>query len=46
MRDPLIYPLLPAEPLNAEQLHSFVPLLDERRWAQQHTRSPRRQLNR
>src|SRR5580693_1661677 len=44
MRDPLIYPVLPVEPLSAEQLHTFVPLLDERRWAQQHTRSQQRQL--
>ena len=44
MRDPLIYPVLPVEPISAEQLSTFRPLADEVQWARKHTRSPRRQL--
>jgi hypothetical protein len=44
MRDPLVYPTLPSEPVPAEQLSPFIPLADEVQWAHQHTRSPTRQL--
>ncbi len=44
MRDPLIYPALPGEPVPAEQLWPFIPLADEVHWAREHTRSPKRQL--
>jgi hypothetical protein len=44
MRDPLIYPALPGEPIPAEKLSPFIPLADEVHWAREHTRSPRRQL--
>jgi Domain of unknown function (DUF4158) len=44
MHDPLIYPVLPAEPVSPEQAHHFSPLLDEVRWARSKTRSPERQL--
>jgi len=44
MRDPLIYPALPGEPVSAEQLSPFIPLADEVSWARKHTRSPKRQL--
>ena len=44
MRDPLIYPNLPAEPVPPDQLGRFIPNPDEIRWASSCTRSPARQL--